>query len=116
MIEPGGILPRTVTREVIVNRTKRLIALVATLFVAALGLSATSALVSSPAIAATASSSVTAPAFDPFPRPPWVFSGHAFSSLSACEATGRAYVNTIAYSDYTCRYSGGVYRLYLLPE
>jgi hypothetical protein len=99
------------------NRTKRFIALFATI----LGLAAMSALSSSPAIAATASPGAPAVApfsvspRDPNPGPPWVFSGYTFTSESACEATGRAFVNSGQYSDYTCRYQGGIYRLYLLP-
>jgi hypothetical protein len=90
-------------------------------------LAATLAFASWPASAATASTGGTAVAppvapaasnvaFDPAPpMPPWVFSGHAFTSQSACAATGRAYVNSGTYQDYTCRYQGGLYRLYLLP-
>jgi len=89
-------------------------------------LGATLAFASLPAIAAAASpgaiagASLGAPAassgtLDPHPGPPWVFSGHAFTSESACEATGRAYVNSGLYTAWTCRYEGGVYRLYLIP-
>jgi hypothetical protein len=101
-----------------VNRVKRSIALFATLFVTILGSVTASALASSPAIAATSSPDGSAGAsvmLDPHPGPPWVFSGYTFSSLGACEATGRAYVNSNKYEAYTCRYEGGVYRLYLLP-
>jgi hypothetical protein len=101
-----------------VNRIKRSIALFATLLATILGSATASALASSPASASTSSPGGPAGASvmkDPHPGPPWVFSGYSFTSLGACEATGRAYVNSKKYEDYTCRYSGGVYRLYLLP-
>lgn len=53
---------------------------------------------------------------DPIPQPPWVFSGFRFDSESPCRATGRAYVLSGRYSAWTCRYSYGSYRLYLLPR
>jgi hypothetical protein len=97
-----------------VNRTKRLVAS----FAIVLGIAVTSAFASSPAIAATASTSTTATAsvaLDPHPGPPWVYSGKAFSSQGACEAVGKAWVNSKQYKNWTCRYEGGLYRLYLLP-
>jgi hypothetical protein len=72
----------------------------------------------SPAIAATASPGTHAISYaplDPQPPYPWVFSGYGTQYASACDAVGRAYVNGGDYIDYTCRYQGGLYRLYLLP-
>lgn len=57
-----------------------------------------------------------APGLDPNPGPPWVFSGHAFTSETACRVTGRAYALTSSWEAWTCRYGLGMYRLYLLPQ
>lgn len=96
------------------NRTKRFIVLFATI----LGLATMSAFASSPSMAATALPAAPAAPVVPLdgapPMPPWIYI-QAFSKLSPCQATGRAYVNTEGYQDYTCRYIGSVYRLYLLP-
>lgn len=48
------------------------------------------------------------------PVPPWEYHG-GFGVLGACEATGRSWVNSGRYVDYTCRAIGSLWRLYLLP-
>lgn len=94
-----------------VNRVVRILS--TSLLAAGIACSGSSAIAATPSAVAPATFVARN---DPTPQPPWVFSGNRFDSDSGCRATGRAYVNSGNYTDYTCRWIGGAYRLYLLPR